>query len=99
MRIPTLTTFLRVRHFLKAFDRLVAAQESQAHSLLRLANHVAGVEVSEPSPEDLQKLSGVSYVRDAEQVKIQAFEDLMFRRLGRGPTEEEIVAFLDGTSA
>jgi hypothetical protein len=99
MRIPALTQFLRIRHFLRSFDRLVVAQEQQAHALTRLANHVAGIEVSEPSPEDLQRLSGVSYVRDGEQVRIQAFEDQMFRRLGRGPTEEEIVAFLDGTSA
>jgi hypothetical protein len=99
MKLPGLTNFLRLRHFLKAFDRLVAAQESQAHSLLRLANHVAGIEVSEPSPEDLQKLSGVSYVRDGEQRRIQDFEDQMFRRLGRAPTEDEIIAFLDGTSA
>jgi hypothetical protein len=41
----------------------------------------------------------VSFSRDAEQVRIQEFEEAFFRRLARPPSEAEILDHLDGKMA
>jgi hypothetical protein len=84
--------------------KLLASQERQeqhlgviANSLERLAEKFAPGVVDTPLEELRQNT--VSFSRDAEQVRIQEFEEAFFRRLARPPSEAEILDHLDGKMA
>lgn len=87
---------VRSRRALKALDRLVAAQEQQTVLLARIADRVAGP-VTEPLPPDeLRRVSSVSFSRDEEQGRILDFIARVERDTGHSPTEDEVLAFLEG---
>jgi hypothetical protein len=96
-RLPSwLSTWTQTRSFLKALGRIAAAQEDQAKSLRRLADHYA----PEPPAEDEDLAStGVSYARDEDQGRILEYVDRMWREVGREPTAEEILQMLEDTTA
>ena len=92
-----LRTFTRSRRLLSALDRIATAQTQQAHQLQRLADHFLGPEVADPSPEDVKVHTGISYTRDHEQARILDYIASVHSALGRDPTEEEVLAFLEGS--
>lgn len=81
--------------------RLTHAVERMENHLNRLATAVEQMaavvapKVVETSSEELRS-TGVSYSRDLEQGRALQFEEEIFRKLGRAPTEAEILDFLDG---
>lgn len=88
--------FTKLRRLLKALDRIAVAQESQARSLQRLADHFAPEAPAETPAKDLKVLTGVSYARDIELATIEVFKERMWRDQRRTPTDEEISDWLDG---
>lgn len=91
-----LARFTQTHRLLKALDRLATAQETQNALLTRLVTHVCGPEVVSVTPEELRVHSGVTFSRDEEQGRILDFIARMERDTGHAPTEEEVLAFLDG---
>lgn len=83
------------RHLLKTLDRLADATDQQATALTRLADFFCGPVLPAPTPDDL-KTTGVSYSRDSEQARLLEYVERVHRDTGRDPTEEELVAYLDG---
>ncbi len=79
---------------------LIASERSEQHlgriadCFERIADQLAPKVVETP-PEEL-KTTGISYSRDAEMVRTQEFEEAIFAKLGRPPSETEIIDFLDG---
>lgn len=96
MKQSFLARLLQSRRLLKAVERLTAAQESQAQSLRRIADHLVGPEVEPATSEDLRHLSGVSFSRDEDQGRILDFIERFHKASGREPTEEETLDFLEG---
>lgn len=92
-----LKDWLEARSALKALDRLATAMEKQTDLLARLADRFAP-EVQPAKQSDLVPLGGL-YTRDSEQARILQFMDETRQTIGRDPSEEEIVRYLDGESA
>lgn len=91
----TFSRILTMRRFLRAMDRIAAAQEQQTHLLRRIADHLAPAPPPTVSADDLRQ-TGSSSVNYTELGRIQDFTDKVRKDLGREPTEDEIVDFLDG---
>lgn len=91
-----LRSFSGSRRALRALDRIADAQWESTLLLRRIADRVA----PEPLPADpiALKTTGVSFSKDQEQVRIQAFVEQCYRDLKREPTEQEIVDHLDGVA-
>lgn len=90
----TLRLFTTTRRFLRALDRIATTQEQQTALLQRLADRLAPLPL-EFHPEDL-KQTGSSFVKDEEQVRIQDYVERCIKDVGRLPTDDEIVRYLDG---
>ena len=84
---------LIARRLLRALDRQTAAIEIQNQLLARLVDRFAP-EVPAASAEDL-RATGVSYTRDREQARILEFIGRMQQDVGREPTDEELLTYLD----
>ena len=96
---PFWSRFLQIRHTLKTLDRIASHLGSIDRSLSRIADYLSGP-VHEQVPEsELRIHSGVSFSHDIEQVFIQEFADQFKGKIGRDPTEEEVLEFLNGRSA
>lgn len=86
---------LTMRRMIRAIERLATAQEQQITLLARIADAIAPPRPVAVSPEDLRQ-TGSSSVNYTELGRIQDFTDKVRKDLGREPTEDEIVDFLDG---
>lgn len=95
--LEKLRTALLLRNLLKSQERMEQSVAEIAQSLRRIADHLAPP-ILEPAAEDLRQTS-VTYSRDSEQARILDFEEAIFRRLGRPPTEQEILDHLEGREA
>jgi hypothetical protein len=89
----TLSTFSRSRRLLQTLERIAVAQESQAASLLRIADGVAP-QFAAPAPEELITSTGLSFARDTEQILVQEYCERVRADTGHEPTEDEILAYL-----
>ena len=96
---PFWSRFLQIRHTLKTLSMIAAHLGSIDRSLSRIADYLSGP-VHEPVQEsELRIHSGVSFSQDIEQVFIQEFAEQFKGKIGRDPTEEEVLEFLNGRSA
>lgn len=89
-----LRTFTQTRRTLRALEQIALAQTEQTHLLRRLTDRLAPEE-KVSSAEDL-RTTGPSFSRDAEQAKMLEFIDKTYRSTGREPSEDEVIAYLDG---
>lgn len=89
-----LSRLTQTRRFLRALDRIAAAQEQQTLLLRRIADALAPL-APEVSEADL-KTSGPTFSRDEEQGRILEYCQRVQAATGRYPTEDEIVDWLDG---
>lgn len=95
MAFDFLKDLIESRAILRTLSRIAAAEEDQATSLRRLADRYAPDPLPEPPPDDLRQ-TFPAFGRDTEFARIEAFKEQALRDLKREPTEEEILAFLDG---
>lgn len=86
---------LLLRKLLASQERQEAYLQSIAESLKRLADHVAPIH--SVSTETELRSTEIRFSRDAEQVAIQDFSEKMLKDLGRPPSDEELLDFLNGT--
>ena len=93
---PFWSRFLQIRHTLKTLSTIASHLGSIDRQLVRIGDHLCGPEVI-PVPEvELRVHSGVSFATDHEQGKILSFVEKFHRDIGREPTEDEVLDFLDG---
>lgn len=85
---------LTMRRFLKTQERIAIALEQQTQILQRIADVVAPT-LPPVTPADLKQTSA-TFNSYAEQGRIQDYVDRVLKEVGREPTDEEVVAFLDG---
>lgn len=86
---------LLLRKLLASQERQEAYLESIAKSLTRLADHVAPIH---PVPDAATlTTTGISFSRDSEQVAIQDFSEKMLGDVGRLPTDDELLEYLNST--
>ena len=96
---PFWSRFLQIRHTLKTLSTIASHLGSIDRSLSRIADYVSGpVQVEVPESE-VRTHSGISFSRDIEQVWILEFAEQFKGKIGRDPTEEEVLEFLNGRSA
>ena len=77
-------------------ERIAATHDRQTLLLQRLVDHLVGPQGEVLDEADLKRASGVSFSRDEEQGRILEFVGRFHRASGREPTEDEVLAFLDG---
>jgi hypothetical protein len=88
------TRILLVRRVVKAIDELVVLHRRQTEALERIADRVAPILV-ETSPADLKQTTA-DFVDYSTQGRIQDYVERVVQDSGREPTEEEIMAYLEG---
>ena len=85
----------RIRRTIRALERIAQAEEAQAVALGRLAEKFAPADL--PADEaEVRRGSQIDFSRDQEQARILDFSRKVQQDLGREPSEQEIVDFLDG---
>jgi hypothetical protein len=88
------TRILALRRTILALETIAQEQRAQTILLQRIADQIAP-ERPLASEADL-KQTGASHISYDDMGKIQDFTEDIQRKLGREPTEQEIVDFLDG---
>ena len=97
MKLPnTLNRWIQSRRALKTLERIAKAHDEHTVLLRRLVDHLVGPQHETASDGDLKRLSGVSFSRDEEQGRILEYIDRVYRDTGHQPTEDEVLAFLEG---
>lgn len=96
MRRDFLSRLVQSRRVVRLLDRIATAHDHQNVLLARLVDHVCGPEVVPVSQDELRGVSGVTFSRDEEQGRILDFIATVERDTGHSPTEDEVLAFLDG---
>ena len=89
-----LSRVLLLRRVILALERLATAQEQQTRLLQRLVDRIAP-EPPPVTPADLKQTSA-TFVDRGEAVRMQDYIERVYTDTGREPTEEEILAYLDG---
>ena len=93
---PFWSRFLQIRHTLKTLSTIASHLGSIDRSLVRITEHLCGpIPVEEPEAE-LRIHSGMTFATDQEQGRILNFVERFHRDVGREPTEDEVLDFLDG---